>query len=206
MKMSQSTTPAKATVDRVASELSPLTGRSASAVANAAGLSPSTARKALVALKEQGRARRNDETADWFAISVTTESDAVVERIDEALAEQPEPRREPQPFPGEEEHVPRTTPPRPEVEQANQLAEEGVKAVLSSWGLSEKLVAQDAQLYVTLKQAGPLRRDELEARLSDFSEWSIRRLQTGRHQGRQVGDALIEAVGRGEDKVYQVVG
>lgn len=200
--MSQSTAPAKATVDRVASELSPLTGRSASAIANAAGLSPSTARKALVALKEQGRARRNDETADWFAVSATTESDAVTARIDEALADQPEVRT-PNPFPGEDENededVPRTH------EQTDRLHEEGVKAVLTSWGLSEKLVAQDSELYVTLKQAGPLRRDELEARLTSFSEWSLRRLSTGRHQGRQVGDALIETVGRGEARVYRVI-
>lgn len=204
--MSQTSTPAKATVDRVASELSPLTGRTASAVANATGLSPSTARKALTALREQGRARRDDQTADWFAVSVTTESNAVTAKIDEALADQPEPRPEPQPFPGEPEHLPRTAPPRPEVEQANRLAEEGVKAVLASWGLSEKLAAQDAQLYVTLKQAGPLRRDELEARLTSFSEWSLRRLSTGKHQGRQVGDALIQAVGRGDARVWQVVG
>lgn len=203
--MSTTNTPAKATVERVASELSPLTGRPASAIANATGLSPSTARKALTALREAGRARRSDETADWFAISVTSQTDEVTAKIDEALADQPE-LQTPNPFPGEDEGVPRTTPPRPEVVQANRLAEEGVKAVLAGWGLTDRLAAQDAELYVTLKQAGPLRRDELEARLSNFSEWSIRRLSTGKHQGRQVGDPLIAATGRGDARVWQVVG
>lgn len=201
-----STTPAKATVEKVASELSPVTGRSASAVANASNLSVSTARKALTALREQGRARKDETSADWFAVSVTTQSDEVVGQIDAVLADQPEPRV-PNPFPGEDDQVPTSfsTPDPVQVEQDNLLTEAGVKPVLEAWGLTDRLVAQDAQLYVVLKQAGPLRRDELEARLANFSEWSIRRLQTGRHQGRNVGQPLIESVGRGDAKVYKVI-
>lgn len=202
-----STTPAKVTVEKVASELSPATGRSASAVANAANLSVSTARKALTALKEQGRARKDDNSADWFAISVTAQSDDVVDAIDAALAEQPEPRT-PNPFPGEDDQVPTSFAPADpaQVELANQLAEEGVYRVLIGWGLTERLAGQDAALYQLLSTHGPLTRRQIEAELASFSEWSLRRLSTGRHQGRTVGEALVRSNGRGDARTWSVVG
>lgn len=201
-----STTPAKATVEKVASELSPVTGRSASAVANASNLSVSTARKALTALREQGRARKDETSADWFAVSVTTQSDEVVGQIDAVLADQPEPRV-PNPFPGEDAGEYRDPPVDPTaVELANQLAEEGVYRVLIGWGLTERLAGQDAALYQLLSTQGPLTRPEIEARLASFSEWSLRRLSTGRHQGRTVGDALIRSTGRGDARTWQIVG
>lgn len=202
-----STTPAKATVEKVASELSPVSGRSASAVANATNLSVSTARKALTALREQGRARRDETSADWFAVSVTAQTDDVVADIDAALADA-EPRRQPNPFPGEDDQVPVRFPAADpqQVEQDNQLAEDGVYRVLIGWGLTERLAGQDTALYQLLAARGPLRRDEIEAQLASFSEWSLRRLSTGRHQGRSVGQPLIQAVGRGDARTWQIVG
>lgn len=62
--MSNPNTPAKATVEKVAAQLS-VVPRRTSSIAQATGLSPSTTRRCLVVLAEAGRAAKNDD-GDWI--------------------------------------------------------------------------------------------------------------------------------------------
>lgn len=202
---SKTSAPAKATVERIASTLSYTSGRTASGIANEAGVSPSTARKCLTVLKERGEARRDHQTADWFAVVHEEPEVEGHEVVSTKVYEE-----------GEHPHVlagtkvvtlKRVTDSEPtDDERDSAIARDhGAGTVLASWGLSPRLVAQDGELYELLRDCGPLSRSQLETKLSSFSEWSLRRLSTATHRGEVHGDPLIEAVGRGDDRVYRVI-
>lgn len=191
---SKTSAPARATVERIASTLSYTSGRTASGIANEAGVSPSTARKCLTVLKERGQARRDYQTADWFAVIHEEPEVEVTESIE---VEEP-------PSLAEVLYEGASTP--SDDERDHTIARDhGAATVLASWGLSPRLVARDGELYELLRDCGPMSRDQLENKLSSFSEWSLRRLATASHHGEVHGDPLIEGVGRGDDRVWKVI-
>lgn len=175
-------TPAAATIRKVQDQLG-ATPRPVSAIANAAGLSPATARKCLKVLAERGAAVRNPETGDWL---VMVNSETLAEPAKQAPAKSS----------AKKQSTPEDVP--------SPLA--GLAATLSRWGWSDTLARRDAEVYEIIEAHGPVTEEDIAKRVANLSGWSLRRLLSGEHRGQICGDPLITSDGKGKDRTYQVVG
>jgi DNA-binding transcriptional regulator YhcF (GntR family) len=177
--------PAAATIAKVQDQLQ-ATPRSTADLANRGNLAPSTVRRCLTALRSEGLAEQNDQ-GDWHTVKPETQPKAkqptkATKATKKAATQAAKPG----------------TPPSPLT---------GLAAKLSSWGLSDALARKDAEVYELIANGDGLTKDQIASKLgARFSDWSIRRLATSTHRGVTHGDPLIEAVGTGKARTYQVAG